>query len=573
MLQKNLLIKISSSLLAYGAAGAVILGAVFLAVNGMRSSQGMWRTFDDVQTARTVAVVNELRAGQFPVRLLSDFGNGGGYLLLNFYSPVVYYLSSSLVLLGTQPLNAVKLTFQLAYAVAGFGMFLALKNLFPKSILISVVGSLLFIGSSYFNFDAYIRGALPELFGFSLIPWVFLTGRLLIKKTALLTPLSLFSFFLAGLISTHSITAFIAIPFIYVWLLFEIWSTPTFWQKFWRLFLAGSLGISLSAFYLVPMMIEKEFIQYSQMEHVVNGYKSAFITLPEMIGLRKNLDPTIVPVTLGSWLSLALVVSLCGLGILAWTKIVKLDRSAKNLWLYLSLSLIALFIIQNKISWQIWEFSSFLQLTQFPYRYLTITTFLAVVAVCFGLVQIKNGWLAGLVGVGLVILTWNANKTFMTPAGYYFAAEFKAEDPCSTTTWEHEFMSSWTEDCLVKGNSIALATGSGQLAISKTELLNQQNFNLVTNGQPGRLILKRYYFPGWKVTSNGTELEIFPEGKNGLIGADLTSKDINLSVSFQDTQIRTLANRLSLGSLIGLLALPLIDSLSFWISFKRKSRN
>jgi uncharacterized membrane protein len=288
MLEKKLINKLWIGLISFSISVLIILLAVALAVSKMRSSQGMWQTFDDVQTVRTILVAKELRAGQFPVRLLSDLGHGGGYLLLNFYSPLIYYVSSAFVIAGTSALNAAKLAFQLTYLVGGFGMYFLLRQIFSKSVIVPVLGSLLFIGSSYFNFDAYVRGALPELAGFALIPWVFWGYQYL--KTHLNSKLAigLFGLSLTLVICTHSITAVISLPFVALLGLLDLIFHQIEIKDLSKFVLAGLLALGLSATYVLPVLTEKALIQYDQVSFVQTGFKSTFVSLPEMVGLNNH---------------------------------------------------------------------------------------------------------------------------------------------------------------------------------------------------------------------------------------------------------------------------------------------
>jgi uncharacterized membrane protein YfhO len=165
------------------------------------------------------------------------------------------------------------------------------------------------------------------------------------------------------------------------------------------------------------------------------------------------------------------------------------------------------------------------------------------------------------------------NQPFRTPVAYYFTDTFKAEDLCGTTTWGHEYLSIWTKTCLDRNNSLPIATGSGQLAVIQTETqLNGQKFQITTNGEPGELIISKYYFPGWQIKTGGQRLPVYPVGENGLIGVKLNQGTTKIEVSFTDTPIRTLGNSISLVSLLGLISLGGIDLTTItWRYLKQRS--
>jgi hypothetical protein len=539
---------------------SVLVGVVFLAVRPMRASQGMWYSFDDVQVIRTVAMVNELRRGQFPVRMLSDFGNGGGLLLFNFYSPLVYYLSAGLVLIGNHPLNAVKLAFQICYLVGAFGMLAWLKQLLPDKPRAAILGALLLIASSYFNYDAYVRGALAELAGFAIIPWVFWSYEYLKKSTRNKFGLVGLAVALSALIYAHVITAFIVLPFFALRLGLDWYFGQIKAKKHLPLVFAGLLTIGLSASYLLPLLAEKSMAAYSQITNVTSGFRNSFVSLPELLGWYRNTDPAIKPLTLGFWLSLG-----AGLAtVIGWRQLRTAKKYPSNLsfWWFSVISLGLLLFIQSRWSWPLWANSGLLQSIQFPYRYLTIMTVLAIGLVCFVLSHAR--WLVTAVAAGLLLLalTWRQNQTLMTPSGYYFTDKFRAEDPCSSSTWQFEFFPKWMKECLPKGNSLPLAIGDEKLIVIDAQAeANQTSLLIHTNGEPGELVVSRYYFPGWQILSDQQNLETYPVGQYGLLGTKVAVGQTELRVRFVNTPIRNWANIISIGSLIIGLGLVVADSL------------
>ncbi|OGJ37798.1 MAG: hypothetical protein A2383_01780 [Candidatus Pacebacteria bacterium RIFOXYB1_FULL_39_46] len=541
----------------------IILGGIFLAIRKMRISQGMWYSFDDVHVIRTVAMAHELERGQFPVRILSDFGNGGGYLFFNFYSPLVYYLTAGLVFLGNHPLNAVKLAFQLCYLLGALGMWTWLRRLFPQKPWVAVIGSLLLIGSGYFNYDAYVRGSLGELSGFALTPWLFWLYENLKTSPRNKLSIGLLALAISTFMYVHMITAFIVLPFLglrWIWDLYFHQLKPT---KRWNLAWAGLLSIGLSASYLLPVIVEKSLVWYSQIDYVTQGFQSGFVSFVELVGWQKNADPTILPMTVGSWLSLSAGIAI----IFSWQQLKRLTGKQmmvqSSLWWFAVSGLLLALFIQSKWSRVIWENSSLLQMTQFPSRYLMIISLLAVLIVSLGLANWKKDLIAILLGITLLSLTWWQNQPLMTPSGYYFTDEFRAEDLCSSSTWQYEYLPKWTQECLPKGHSFPIATSSEALEILDVQVAdNLTSLEIKTNGKPGELIITRYYFPGWQIKSDQQILESYPVGKYGLLGARISTNQTQLSVQFTDTPIRTWANNISISSLIIGLWLITTDSIT-----------
>ena len=524
----------------------VLLFVSYALMWNMRKSEGIWITFDDVQVARSVAMAEELKAGQFPVRMLHNFGNGGGYMLFNFYSPLVYYATGLAVLAGLNPTNAVKIAFESTYIIAGLGMFFLLRST-KLNYKISVFGAFLLISSAYLNYDAYIRGALAELVAFALLPWLLYFYNRLRSESSLFY-LCAISVLTAVLFYTHAITAFIALPMLLLWILVD------FWRKVISLRLMAVTGASilvglmLSASYLLPVVFERPYVRYDSSSFVEKDYKDSFKSLSETFALPRN-DGKILQVSLGTGISLLLVLSI-PLVLLAHRK-KKISHKNTSILLFLALGLFISLYLQHYFSWPIWQYLPLVKLTQFPYRYLTITTVLAVYFIALGLSTISSKRLQAAVIGAAVVVTFFANRAYVVPVGYYFALEHLPADICATTTWDQEYLPIWTTTCLPKYDS-RIATPSGELVILDAVRTND-GARVVSSGS-GTLTLHKYYFPGWTARSQGQVLPITIATESGLMQVTLQSGESTTEFSFENTQVRRIGDILSLTLLVLVLS-------------------
>src|SRR5688500_13995787 len=88
---------------------------------------GLFQTMDDIQVVRIEQMYKELKSGQFPVRITSELGNGAGYMLFNYYSPLVYYIGAIFHALGFTLVISTKLVFLLGFLIAWLGIYLLLR--------------------------------------------------------------------------------------------------------------------------------------------------------------------------------------------------------------------------------------------------------------------------------------------------------------------------------------------------------------------------------------------------------------------------------------------------------------
>ncbi|MBI3559430.1 hypothetical protein HY085_03460, partial [Candidatus Gottesmanbacteria bacterium] len=204
-------------------------------------TQGFFTIHDNQQIVRLQQLDKSLASGQFPVRWVEDLGFGMGYPLFNFYPPLVYYLGEIFHLgLGLGFVDSIKLVWFVAIVGSGVTMYFLAREFFGK--IGGIVSAVFYIYAPYHAIDAYIRGALAELFSFVWLPLILLFSY---QKKFLLTAISL-----AGLMLTHNL---IFLPFVGFYLL---WS---------RNFRSLILAMGLTAFFWLPALAEKQFTLVDQL--------------------------------------------------------------------------------------------------------------------------------------------------------------------------------------------------------------------------------------------------------------------------------------------------------------------
>ena len=537
----------------------LILGSVvFLLVQPMRANEGMWRIFDDVHIARSEAVLGELRAGQFPVRMIQTFGNGGGYPLFNYYSPLTYYLTAFLIAIGTHPLNSVKLVFQAAYVLFALGMFFYLRGGLQLSRKAALVGAITAISSAYFNYDSYTRGALAELLGFAMLPWVLGFFELLLKHKKWY-----FVFGSAGMLSIlflfHAITGIIAVLMLTVVIgVRTLISSERRTENIWLTFVTFALCGLVSAWYLIPVVLEKKYVRYSIVEFVQTGYKDAALSLREVLGFT-SINPEIKPVTLGLGISILVAMS----AVVLLKKYQKLKRPSAHFFnenkvaLSYGAGILTTLFLLSQSSWFLWERSSVLQALQFPYRFLS---FLTCASIAFILITRKRSlskWYRALVLVALIAASYQT-KYFAQPSGYYFSDRFAAEDSCTTTTWQQEYLPIETSECIIK-DSIPLVTASGGVEVLSKQDFASGDILVETGGSEGELRFAKYYLPGWHVYIDEKLSTPYPTTEHGLLTVMVPEGSHTVRAVYGKTLVQSVSEVISLVTLLALAGYTVIQ--------------
>ncbi len=77
------------------------------------------------------------------------------------------------------------------------------------------------------------------------------------------------------------------------------------------------------------------------------------------------------------------------------------------------------------------------------------------------------------------------------------------------------------------------------------------------------LVINSHYFPGWRAYLNNQEIKITPTSKDYFMQVNIPSGEHSLELRFEDTLIRSLANKISIASI------AVIGGLGLLIVFKR----
>lgn len=512
---------------------------------------------DDVQVVRTAVMRQELLHGQFPVRYVDEFGNGGGYMLFQFYSPLPYYLGAIINLSGLTLVKTTKIVFLLSYLVGLVGMYFLLR-VYTRRV-VAVIGTILFIASTYLSFDVYFRGALAEVYAFMFVPWVFY-GWSKVKQTKSTGYILLTAVSYALLIISHTLIAFATSLLLGIYLLLPPLSLTSMKRNFYTL----SLGVGLSAFFWFPSFIEQRFIQYSSSYFVTDSYKGNFLNPLQIAGLQP-IPWNFLPPLLGLGLFAGTL-----LGLYLYIKQKKFDSFYFFCLLGFGISVLFTWDITKVL----WEKIIYLRYMQFPYRWLTLTTFFAVVITSLALNRIKNQWLAIALGVLFLLPTVSIYYHYLRPTNYRYVSDeiYKAEDACSTTAWANEHLPIWVKECLPKKNTFPLVKTTDDTIVRNVRVgQNGREISFQTSGKQSRVLVKRYYFPEWTATVDGANVTDEPYTKYGLVSFIVPEGKHTSTIRFQNTWANTIGNIVSLVSIgIGVLLLWKVVAEKFYQQFDTK---
>lgn len=528
-----------------------ILGTVVvLASSWALFPSAFFRVHDFTHASRLSEMRRALEDGQFPVRWSANFGYGYGMPLFHFYGPLPYYLTVIPYTLGFSAITSLKLLLISINVMSFVGAYLLGKKLYGRAG--GVVAGAVFTLFPYRALDLYARGAWNELFAIAAFPWVFLCLLALLNRcTWKIT--AWIGISVAAVCLSHNLMTFMFLPVAYAWSWWVILQAKQRVRTAVHVHAGFSLGVLLSAFYLLPAFLEKGFTLVDSA--VLGGY---FDFRLHFLYIRQWFT--------GTWgwggsnygpddgLSFALgwvTWILAGLGFTAvWLKIPK----RRSVVVFAAVfTAIALFMTTEKTLFA-WNAVSLMKYFQFPWRFVSLAV-LGMALLAGGAVYWwRQRSLRALFAGCAVLVTVLSQFFFFRPESYMANPDaLYYTDPARIQTQMSGILPDYIPSTVTKlpQPGLPLVEVVAGSANSLEVLVNRSHEKLVKVSlkEPSKVVLRSFAFPGWTLEVNGIKrsTEFTPEG---WFSFALPQGDSLLGLRLANTPVRTVANILSLFGLI-----------------------
>ena len=511
---------------------------------------------------RVVEFYQGLRAGELFPRWAPDLGGGYGYPIFNFIPPLFYYVSALWHFLGIPMIASMNLVCFVALLLSGLGMYLFAAEFFGHHG--GFLAGIAYIFAPYHLATLYVRSALGDFIAFAFIPltlWGIYRfcrdGRYLFLITGSLS--------LALLMLSSNHIALISLPLFILYIAFL-----AFMARKLACFLRGGLclatGLSITAFFWLPALLERDFVKVGRALTGYFKYNDHFVYLDQLIYSPWGYGLSLPGPNDGMSFQIGLVhLALLIISLVAVKRARSVFSSGKwHLIFFTFILLLAAFFTIHKSAF-LWARLPLLQYLQFPWRILT----LVVVAVSFacgfpfllleGNIRAKNA-LLGFCVVAILLF----NLPLAKPEGSYdikeadFTPDYIAGHQIKVMP-AHEWEPVWVQDRPLVSASERLVLVRGQatnlLAQSVSPTGCTYKVELVKNSLMRANI---FYFPGWKVYVDGKETKIYVN-EAGLMDFYLAKGVHEVRVEFTDTLVRKWGKGLSVFG----LALMLLASRLF----------
>jgi hypothetical protein len=547
----------------------------------------------ELHVFRAAQLAHLMRQGELYPRWASDFYYGYGYPLLNFYGPLSYYISAAFAALpGVDAVGGVKAVFLLAIVLSGLGMYAFAHDRWGA--LGGMLAATAYVYAPYLLlFDPYLRGNLAECFTFALIPWVLWAFARLMATGKRQYVVSV-AVGWAALLLTHNVMAALLSALLAAYAAFT-WLARREWRAFAVGALALGLGLGLAAFFWLPVLAERQFVQN---ENIIQGYfdfHGHFLTLGELFGPAKvqDLGATFPDFRFNVGLGQVILAGLAS--ILLFYRFIMARKNHRAsapiyvhprsllefaFWLTVTLGLV---LLPLPVSVRAWEAISLLAYVQFPWKLLGPLAF--AIAVLVGglpwLVQQFRGQrsaLAVTVGGALLVLLAALPNTFPPAWNPDFGGttvldhlRFERQGRAVGTTSAAEYLpvwvktkvgpAAWLTDAYEEGrplnklDSASLPPGTRVLEMAHGPTIDRF---VVESPQPFTARVLTFYFPGWRAWVDGERVDIVPHSSRGFITVPLPTGTHTLELRFGSTPPRTAGTFISVVSLLTLIGAALL---------------
>ncbi len=508
-------------------------------------SSGWYAAHDGIfHIYRTEEALNMLKEGQFPLRWAGNFDQGFGIPLFTFVYPLPYYITAILSYF-TSSIWAVKILTIFAYLSGGIGIFQIFKK---NGSLIAITLSLVYLMTPYQFLNIFVRGALGEILALGIMPWVLYGFNHLssVKKLAWFHPIPL-----ALLLVAHNFLGILFTVFLVVYVLLDKKNRS-------KTTASILLSISLAAFFLIPMILQKNLLYSADHPDLNFRFDQHFVTAKQLIYSKWDYWYSMPGEMDG--MSFQLGIAQLLLAVIGSIYIISKRRHAYKELFLVAAYLGSIFLMHAK-SFPIWQNISILQSIQFPWRFLFMPAILTPLII-FPLLQSlsKKKYL---IYILLVILTINFInvRNYRRPIKFLDLTEYtdlyRLYYNKTSTTFRTEILPKWSVPN-ERFKSEELLVNSGNMTIDSIEF-DPLSLTIVINNKPdeskGKITILRNYYPGWiAIMDNQTKLNLTPTSE-GMIHLFPEIGVHTYYIKITSTRLEQIANIISLAGLISLVYL------------------
>lgn len=489
---------------------------------GLFSAHDIWH-----QVARAYYYHQAFLDGQFPPYWIGNLAGGFGYPLFFFSYHLPWIIALPFLIFGVSIENTLKILFFLSFFLSGIFMYFFVTSVF-KNKLAGFLAATIYLFAPYRFLTILVSAASGTSFVFVFLP-LFLWGTYLLNenpnKGIFLTALGL-----AGMILSHLMTVISVIPLSIIFIVWLISNTKNNNLFLKNLSLGITIGLLISAFYLLPAFFYKSETQ-TEAGYFKEIYKQNFVDLSQLFyskwgyGLNQiSAKEGAVPYQLGAalWLSLILLIVIFP----------KLKTKT------LALSLILIFLINIlamlEFSKPFWDLIGWVITIDYPTMFLLPATFTGSIISAFVLINFKKPFNFFILAI-LISLAIYANRNHLRvnmytdiPLSLYIASEL-------TTNSYHEYLPKQASLELFSQDSNYIVLPKNIETTNFKQNTKQLSFSINLLDRQD-IAIKHFAFPGILTYVNGQKVDHQIDDL-GRIKLFATKGNHDIIIRFEETKV------------------------------------
>ncbi|MBZ0292252.1 MAG: hypothetical protein K8L99_06755 [Anaerolineae bacterium] len=525
----------------------------------------------DIETHiyNTTLFGREFTDGVIYPRWLGDLYWGYGSPSGMLSKVTTYYASGLLTVLGLSPIVALKIVIWATLFGSGCAMYwLAMPYLPPTATLTAAIFYQL---APYAMIDLYSRMALPEYMSFLWLPLLF--GLLIncIERKSLLYPV-LFAICFTAQMLTHFLIAYLTGLTLALLGLYQLWRVrENLRGPLLRVVLAGLLTLGLSAFYVLPLLVENQFlnVQWFTQGILWGDYRNNFLLNASAYNGTDfeavSIENTIIGISALFGIGVAVIVAFANLCY---------PHHHPSRQRNMALVMLVVFAVATFMSFSLaqplYRVIPQLNLLQFPWRWQTIATVAVAYLVGEGITWLKDMprrktlKFATQILIALLILQAfysifiiYINISGRGPIKEENLQEVLGQRPIENSFVFRTFLPRWAAEVdfatLPRPNPQVTSENPADINIEIWR--SPRRVFTVQSESANTITLHTFWFPGWQITVNGEAITPDIQPQTGLMQIPLPAGESNIMAIFGDTPIRSAGKVISLLTLLGVIVI------------------
>ena len=517
---------------------------------------------------------------------------GYGSPLFQYYASLSYYLAAlGMQLLGVDAPAALRLLIIGCLPAAGGGMYLFVRE--RGGPLAGVMAGLCYVYSPYILYrEPHVRGAYPELLAFAVFPWAMWRFERLLAAGRARDVVWAATVWL--LVISHNLMAMVLVGVLALRLVWDKLARVVDWRQLGLAALAGALGVGLAGYFWLPVMLERDEIQLSNVVGIPSlDYRNGFVRFEALFEPPSRTDAALLggllphnSLGVAQW-ALALSGAGVTVGLLARQAVRRrtlramfdAPETARRAVLFASMALAFIFLMLD-VSEPLWDAVAVITYLQFPWRLLGPTAFLLAALAgmnAIWIARLPDRWGGAIAAAFVVAVIGTATPLFYIddawrtgpvdtsaaayhqqeidgsiPPGATVSNEFLPKDvhvlPGATAGLVADYADGYPVDKL---NREALPAG---VAVTLLDHGPQHEAWRVQAVVPFQMEVFTFNFAGWRATVDGKPVDIEPSDPHGLIRFDVPAGEHIVRLTLERTPVRWAGVGLSAAALAGLAA-------------------